>query len=141
MSHLPGWLIANLIATGRHNPDGISRGARLTRCSDCGRPVLAGLDDDIAAWAVKCDPHEIDTRGELVALALNLRTFMLTRSTNSSGKATWNLDPRDRWAIRAGQRTAIVAQHRCGISIPSATESRLPTWLNRHIATTDQPPF
>lgn len=141
MNHLPGWLVANLIATGQHNPDGVSRGARLTRCTDCGRPVLAGLDGDTAAWAVKCDPHEIDTRGELIALALNLRTFTLTRATNSSGKAAWNLDPRDRWAIRNGQRTALVAQHRCGIAVPPATESRLPAWLNRRTTTTDQPPF
>lgn len=138
---LPERLTAHLVAIGQHNPDGVSRSARLTRCADCGRPVLAGLDGDIAAWAVKCDPHEIDTRGELVALALNLRTYTLTRATNSSGKATWNLDPRDQWAIRAGQRTALVAQHRCGIAIPAATQSRLPAWVNRRTATTDRPPF
>lgn len=141
MSHLPGWLLATLVATGRHNPDGVSRGARLTRCPDCGRPVLSGLNGDVAGYLAICDPHEIDTRGELVALALNLRTFTLTRATNSSGKATWNLDPRDQWAIRAGQRTALVAQHRCGIAIPPAAESHLPAWLNRKTTNTDQPPF
>ena len=138
---LPEHLVAHLIATGRHNPDGISRGARLTRCPDCGRPVLTGLDDDTAAFPATCDPHEIDTRGELVALALNLHTFTLTRATNSSGKSTWNLDPRDQWSIRAGQRTALVAQHRCGIAIPATTESQLPAWLHRRTAPTDQPPF
>jgi hypothetical protein len=139
---LPERLIAHLIATGRHNPDGVHRGARLTHCADCGRPILSGLDGDIAGWAVKCDPHEIDTRGELVALALNLRTFMLTRATNSSGKSIWNLDPRTQWSIAAGQRTAIVAQHRCGIAVPTAAVSHLPIWVTRAATTTtDQPPF
>lgn len=142
MSGLPGWLVAHLIATGHHNADGISRAARLTRCANCGRGVLLGLNGDRAGYPAKCDPHEIDTRGELVALALGLRTYMLTRSVNSAGKGIWNLDPRNPWAIRAGQRTALVAQHRCGIAIPPATESHLPAWLDRAARPApDQPPF
>lgn len=141
MPGLPGWLVAHLTATGRHNADGIARGARLTRCPECGRGVLAGLDGDIAGFPVMCDPHEIDTYGELVALALNLRTFMLTRAMKSNGKSTWNLDPRDPWSIRAGQRTALVAQHRCGIAVPPTAVSRLPAWLNHRPPDTDIPPF
>lgn len=127
MTGLPEWLIAHLDTTGRRNADGIGRSASLTRCRGCGRRVLAGLDGDLAAGAVMCDPHEIDVRGELLALALNLRTYMLSRATTSAGKATWNLDPRNQWAIAAGQRTALVAAHRCGIAIPPAATTWLPT--------------
>lgn len=126
MTRLPDWLVAHLADTGRGNPDGISRAARLSRCDQCRRPVLAGLDGDLAAGAVSCDPNEIDTTGELLALALNLRTYTLTRATTSSGKATWNIDRRYPEAIRAGQRTALVAEHRCGIAIPPARQSRIP---------------
>lgn len=141
MPGLPDWLVAHLTATGRHDPDGVSRGARLRPCPECRRPVLVGLNDDVAGYPAICDPHEIDTRGELVALALNLRTFTLTRAVKSSGKTTWNLDPRTQWAIAAGQRTALVAQHRCGISVPPAQISRLPAWLSRKPAPADRPPF
>lgn len=137
---LPAWLVAHLQAVGRHNPDGAARAARHRRCTRCTRPILAGLDGDRAAMTVECDPTEIDTTGELLALALNLRTYTLTRATNSSGKATWNIDPRDRWQIRAGQRTALVAEHRCGIAIPPAAHSRLPAWMTPRPASS-APPF
>lgn len=137
---LPAWLQAHLEAVGVANKDGVARGARLTRCSQCGRAVLSGLDGDVAGFPAVCDPTEIDTHGELVALALNLRTYTLTRATKSNGKSTWNLDPRDQWGIRAGQRTALVAQHRCGIAIPPAAVSRLPAWLNPR-PIDDTPPF
>lgn len=126
MTGLPGWLVAHLDATGRSNPDGVGRGARLGRCRRCTRQVLRGLDGDLAAFPAECDPHEIDTNGELLALALGLRTYMLTRSMTSSRKLGWNLDPRTQWGIRAGQRTALVVEHRCGIAIPAAARSWLP---------------
>ena len=141
MTGLPAWLLAHLEATGRHNTDGIARAARYQRCVDCRRAVLTGLDADRAALPAECDPTEIDTRGELVALALGLRTYTLTRATNSSGKTAWNLDRRDQWQIRAGQRTAIVAQHRCGIAIPPAARSHLPAWMSRAQRVEFAPPY
>lgn len=142
MPRLPEWLIAHLQATGRHNADGVTRSARLTRCPKCSRAVLSGLDSDTAGFPVMCDPHEIDTNGELVALALNLRTYTLTRAMTSSGKSAWNLDPREACGIRAGQRTALVAQHRCGIAIPPAAVSHLPAWLTRRAQPVPaDPPF
>lgn len=141
MPGLPEWLVAHLTATGRYNADGVARSARLTRCPKCARVVLSGLDGDIAGFPVVCDPTEIDTNGELLALVLNLHTYTLTRAMTSSGKSTWNLDPREPCGIRAGQRTALVAQHRCGIAIPPTAVSRLPAWMSRRAPDTDTPPF
>lgn len=116
---MPQWLESMLRAKGQYNEDGISRAAKIGRCPKCSITVLCGLDGDRAAFPVTCDPYEIDTRGEMVAILLGLRTFMLTRSSRSSGIA-WNLDPRDEWGIAAGQRTPLVAEHRCGIAVPPA---------------------
>lgn len=139
MNQLPTWLQQHLENIGAANTDGVSRGARLTRCADCSRRVLTGLDYEPCGGVVVCDPHEIDTNGELVALALGLRTYTLTRATTGSGKAAWNLDPRTQWSIAAGQRTPLVAQHRCGVAVPATAHPRIPPTARR--ATTDQPDF
>lgn len=142
MTGMPTWLRDDLIVRGLIHPDGATRSAVIQRCPKCRALVLRGLDADLAALLVICDATEIDTRGELVALALGLRTYMLTRSTNSSGKTGWNIDPRLPAAILAGQRTALVATHRCGIAIPPAATTRIPTWLGRrHAPLPDHPPF
>lgn len=109
-----------------------SRAAKPALCRACGRLVLRGLDGDRCALLVECDPHEIDTTGELLALMLNLRTYTLTRSPITSAATGWALDPRYPTAIRRGQRTALVAQHRCGIAIPPTTHKRIDLF--------DQPP-
>lgn len=108
------------------------RAATPTPCPDCGRTVLRGLDGDRAALVAECDPEEIDTIGELVALALGLRTYTLTRSPITAAVSGWVVDPRYPAAIASGQRKPIVAQHRCGIAIPPAAHKRLPAF-------TDQP--
>jgi hypothetical protein len=125
MSSLPEWLRAHLTDIGADNPDGIARGARMSTCPSCGRRVLRGLDDDRCAMVATADPHEIDEVGEYLALRIGLLTYSLRRATNSSGKATWNLDPRTQWAIAGGRNAAVVAEHRCGMSIPPAAQPRL----------------
>jgi len=138
---LPDWLLADLMARGVIHADGATRVARLQRCDGCGRPVLRGLDADVAALLVVCDTTEIDTRGELVALALGLRTYTITRSISGSGKSGWNLNPRYPEAIRRGQRHALVAAHRCGIAIPPAAVSRVPDWLKYRRTLPESAPF
>lgn len=136
---LPDWLVAHLSEVGQANPDGIRRAARYSRCGRCGRWVLRGLDGDVAAMPIVADPHEIDRHGEMVAILLGLRTFMLTRGKSGKGSA-WNLDARDEWEIAAGQRTPLVAEHRCGIAVPPATRP----WLRRDNRSTNpdgSPPF
>lgn len=137
MDGLPEWLIANLTARGLHDPDGVRRAARLSRCSECGQRVLAGLDGDVAAMPVECEPHEIDLQGETLALLLGLRTYTLTRRIRAKGLA-WNLDLRDRWAIARGRRTALLAQHRCDVAMPPAVKPFLPR--GNQSATPDGPP-
>lgn len=137
--NMPTWLRHQLIEAGHIHPDGYTRIARYGRCTTCTRPVLRGLDDDRCAWAVTTDTHEIDPPGECLAFALGLRTFTLRPYMSGAGKSGWSLDPRYPAAIEAGMNTAVVAQHKCGISIPPAVVSRLPP-LRSH-AVTDQPNF
>lgn len=138
---LPDWLIANLQALGRFNSDGIKRSAKMGTCPDCGRPILRGLDGDRAAMVAICDPYEIDLNGELIALALGLRTYSLTR-TQSGSSAAWNLDVRlPTVCAQDNQRNAIVAAHRCGIAIPPTRRSFLPAHLNAGGVRVDRPPF
>lgn len=139
MSGLPEWLIASLSERGLHDADGVRRHARMTHCDECHRPVLAGLDDDVAAMPVQCEPHEIDLHGETLALLLGLRTYTLTRRIRSKGLG-WNLDLRDRWAITKGQRTALLAQHRCDVAMPPAKKKFLPR-AQQVVTANDQPPF
>ena len=139
MNGLPEWLIESLAARGLHDADGVRRSARLTRCDECHRPVLAGLDDDVAAMPVKCEPHEIDVQGETLALLLGLRTYTLTRRVRAKGLG-WNLDLRDRWAIAGGQRTALLAQHRCDVAMPPAKKLFLPQ-VGQSTSASDRPPF
>lgn len=140
MSGLPDWLRAHLANIGADNPDGVTRSARLGTCRDCGRRVIRGLDDDRCAMAATADPHEIDAAGEYLALRIGLATYSLRRTTSASGKAAWNIDPRTRWVIEGGKPGAVVAQHRCGIAIPPAAQSRLPAWHAPRPAA-DHPPF
>lgn len=135
MPPLPAWLVAHLEDTGALT----GRAARHTRCTSCRRPVLSGIDGDRCGALAICDPTEIDANGELVAFALGLRTYTLTRARTSAGRAVWNLDPRHPWAIAAGITRPVVAQHRCGVAIPPAPRSLIPTWMTPQ--TTDHPNF
>lgn len=139
MNQLPEWLVAHLSAKGLHDADGVRRAARLTRCVKCNRRVLVGLDGDVAAMPVTCDPHEVDVKGEALALILGLQTYTLTRSARSKGIA-WNLDHRHPWAIEKGRRTAIVAEHRCDVAVPPASMSFLPVG-DRSAGRDALPPF
>jgi hypothetical protein len=137
---LPDWLRAQLIDAGHIHPDGVTRIARYSTCPDCGRGVLRGLDDDRCAWVVTTDPHEIDAAGEMLAFAIGLRTFTLRKYMSGSGKSGWSLDPRYPAAIEAGMTQPVVAQHRCGISIPAAAVTKLPA-PSVPSTTADQPDF
>jgi hypothetical protein len=136
---LPEWLVGHLSAIGRHDSDGVRRAARFSRCDDCGRKVLAGLDGDVAAMPVVCEPYEVDLNGEALAMVLGLHTYTLTRRAGSKSQA-WNLDYRDRWAIEKGQRTALVVQHRCDLAVPRAARSFLPQ-VDKNLPLDGSPPF
>lgn len=121
MTGIPTWLVSMLSAKGLYNEDGISRAAKLGKCPDCRAAVMHGLDGDRAAAAVMTTPYEIDRVGEVIAILLGLHTFTLTQTAGPK-RMVWNIDPRNPWAIAAGQRTPLVAEHRCGALIPPAVQ-------------------
>lgn len=133
-------LLARLALTGHLNADGIGRGARLDTCRDCRRPILVGLDGDRCAVVARADTHEIDALGELLAVRIGTVTYSLAHAYNSEGKRRWILDPRMPAHIEAPRRTAVVAAHRCGMSIPP---SPAPFYSppRRTAAVSEAPPF
>jgi Tfp pilus assembly protein PilW len=142
---LPAWLQAQLQDLGHLGADGITRAARMRGCSECGKPILVGLDDDRCAMVAHCDPHEIDAAGEKLAILNGLRTYDLSRGQSSSGSA-WQVSSRYSTAMAAladgaPQRYAIVAAHRCGVAIPRCAESHLPAWLTARQAQPVDPPY
>lgn len=129
------WLLGHLVATGRMTESGLGRAARVRQCG-CGLPILAGLDDEIAALEASVDPVPIGPLGEMLARIEHRATFDLRRE----GKR-WVLDYRDYRRITARpagsqQRVDVVREHRCGsrpVSDPEAvatsfaeTRPRLP---------------
>ena len=137
-------LLARLALTGQYDADGVHRGARVETCPGCRHHILVGLDGDRCAVVARADCHEIDHLGEFLALRLGLCTYSLAYGYNSEGKKRWILDPRMVCQIEARRRSAVVAAHRCGISIPPAKEPFLsgrpvpPRWT---LAPGSPPPF
>lgn len=114
---IPPWLQAVLEAKGAANPDGISRRARAGHCRGCGRVVLRGLDDDVAAIPVATDPEPLNPLGEFLAIAIGRPTY------NLAWRGQYELDPRDSWSIRerlAGiyGKAAVVVAHSCVDRMP-----------------------
>lgn len=121
-----GWLAQHLRDCGYANDDGIGRSARTGRCEQCRAEVVRGLDGDRCAMAAVADPHEIDALGEYLALRIGLITYSLRNSYSPKGKQIWVIDPRFQWEIAAGDQRPVLAQHRCGLQIPPAKQSRIP---------------
>lgn len=117
MNGMPEWLVAHLTAIGRYDTDGVRRGARLLRCSQCRRQVLTGLDGDRCAMAVMCEPYEIDEKGEALALMLGLQTYTLTQTNGAKG-VVWNIDWRPSCALGKQRWHALLTEHRCEMAVP-----------------------
>ena len=141
MSDADPALLRHLAAIGALNPDGVGRAARLSRCDDCGRRVLTGLDDERAGMAVDVDLHDLDAVGEWVAIQIGVATFNLRPGYSNKGRRIVTLDARYRWDMAAPMKYAVLAQHRCGMEIPPAAQQR--PWPLVRTATTadDGPPF
>jgi hypothetical protein len=134
---LPDWLLRKLEA---ENPDGVTRGARLTRCDTCRAHVLRGLDADRCALATTCTPIALDHLGEYLALTKGLRTYTLARRANTSGNARWEIDPRAQWQIaNPHRRYPVIPEHCCGIHLPASSNS--PFQRLAPAPTHDHPPF
>jgi hypothetical protein len=132
---LPAWLIAHLDATGRANPDGVTRAARAASCPRCHAATLAGLDGDLAAMPARVNDYEIDETGEFLALAQGIPTYSLTLRGG-----VWHIDGRSLADVRAGRCAPLFAAHRCGMDLPNAREPML-TRQRSHAPTPIDPPF
>lgn len=64
-------------AIHRQAPDRTWRAARAQACPSCGRPTMRGLDDDVAACAVRVDVYPLSSAGELAALIAGRQTYAL----------------------------------------------------------------
>jgi hypothetical protein len=117
------------------------RNATPDRCRHCHASTLTGLDDDHAAFIAHVNPTPINAVGEALARLHNLRTYALR---SQGGKLQLHI--RDHWQINgspAGSTHSIlrfdtVADHSCGIELPSIPSIHQPT---RKAARNDQPPF
>lgn len=125
------WLRTYLETTGRANTDGIGRVVRVGLCRDCGAQVVRGLDDEICAIPVTCDPTPIDTLGEALATITARRTYDLTGPARRP-----NLDPRRPDHIRRPRRYPVLVTHLCGQPLPADTTPAPP-----RPAPTDEVPF
>lgn len=116
---MPKWLQTNLELAGRLDTDGIRRRARMAYCSDCGQPIMIGLDADRAGLPAYCDPAPISTLGEAAALLLGRATYAL-RWIGFDG---YRISMRTPWDIRAHPAGTqpdieVLAEHRCGTRLP-----------------------
>jgi hypothetical protein len=105
-----------LEAIRANSVDGFARSARSTSCRQCGRPVMAGLDDDMCALSVVVDTYPLSAAGEVVALMSGRRTYSLTWA---GGR--YEIDRRDEYRIDGNPPGAranvdVVVNHECGTS-------------------------
>lgn len=112
------WLRDHLVASGHMTETGATRRARIRTCS-CKADVLIGLDSDVAALEVTCDPCPLSRLGEALALLDGRRTLTLRREGRG-----WVLDWRDAHEITSApaasqQRRDVVRQHRCRTGQPT----------------------
>lgn len=131
---IPTHIRRHLEATGVLARDGISRRAKTTFCADCHRPVVRGLDADVAALVAVVDPAPLTPVGEVLALAAGRRTYDLTWRG-----ARYELDPREPGHIRtrpASRKYHVTADHQCGNSLPAFPPEFMPAEIPA-----DQPPF
>lgn len=103
-------------AMHRQAPDGARRAARARACPHCGQPTMHGLDDDVAACAVRVDAYPLSQAGELAALIAGRPTYALRWV---AGRARYEIDFRHPLNIEkepAGTVTNldVVVGHQCG---------------------------
>lgn len=114
------WLLAHLIRAGYLTETGLSRRARLIACSRCKAVVMSGLDADVCAFEVECEPRPLTSVGEAVAWIEGRRTWSLTKARGGR----FELDPRDARSIAktpagTGQRLDVLAEHVCRVELVS----------------------
>ena len=94
---------------------------------------MRGLDADTVAAESRTDPIAIGPVAEAAAVLSGLRTF---DARPAGGRI--ELDYRDNWARRRGERYPVLPEHRCGTEWPGDTITAI---LDRKRATPDACPF
>lgn len=95
------WL-AEKIAAGR-------RAAKPNTCRRCGKPVLAGPDDDIAALPAAVDPQPVDAATELLALSDGRASYNLIGGELCYRTQQWHV----RYAPAGVSPHPVHLEHRC----------------------------
>lgn len=85
-----------------------ARAANLKPCPSCRATVLAGLDADMAALPVRCDPTPLTEMGEAVALLQGRTTYDLLPT-----KTGRELHERTPHFISKPRRYSVFATHKC----------------------------
>lgn len=122
---IPDWLI-------RQRGD-VFRAARLHPCPRCRRPILSGLDDDIAARTAHADPTPITPLGETLALLTGRATYDLCAPYGR--RELWR---RDHWHIAGARKYPVLPEHKCGQPLDAHTETL--QHRNRYVCPAE-PPF
>lgn len=99
------------------------RGAHLTKCPRCQDWTITGLDNDVAAFEVICDPSPLTPQQEYLCILAGRRTLDLQ---TGGGKIV--LHHRDPYGLGTPSRYTVIPEHRCG--------ARFPTINIRHTQTT-----
>src|SRR5690554_1595545 len=104
---IPEHVLRRLIDEAKIDPDPAAarRRARPRRCPDCGQWGIWGLDDEVAALAVFCDPVPLTPEMETVVLLAGRFTYELNHGPV--------LDRRDSWRIRGERSAPVVGSHTC----------------------------
>jgi hypothetical protein len=124
---LPAWLLRRLDENGVIDiATGATRKARPAKCRKCGACVVRGLNDDIMAWSVDCDPEPLTPEGEALARIAGIAVYELNLWAGRP-----QLDRRSAWRIASApagtDRTDILAEHQCAPALPLPRgPSRLP---------------
>lgn len=95
------WLAAK-IAAGQ-------RSAQPDTCRRCGNPVLAGLDDDVAALQTVVDAEPVDAATELTGIIAGLASYTLTSGELNYRTLRWHV----RHAPAGTGRAPVHLEHRC----------------------------
>lgn len=115
-------LQAHLEVIGRADTDGVRRRARYARCG-CGRPVLTGLDADVAGLPVACDVVDLDRAAEAVWLVVGRPTYTVYEFATGLQLGHRNVHH----IAAAAQGRPVVGAHDCAREPPPSTAWRWDT--------------
>lgn len=110
---IPAWL--------QRSRGDATRVARIRLCPRCHAPIIVGLDADMCALTAHADPTPINETGEALAQLTERRTYDYTKTLGAP-----RLEYRAEWNITAPRRYPVLAEHRCGQTLPADKQEATP---------------